>query len=269
MQVRAVAFSQLVQNRALAWPTPMRDLLKDAEKGDFVWRRLQYVFKLPDPGSLTPKPVVLTDDERALATRFVDHARTLAAASFLAAEDIVRISIPDFGNGEDVEADLSDPDVTTGFNVMMRQCYADDEEASFSKVRKVIEHRLHETGDTNALAVLNDWRKAHAKLRNNALEELVQEQLIADGLMPATMEGPDGQPHSSVVRAPAAPAELLRTIWYGGQIHWGNTRDSVAALEADPFDAAMWNIATRQAALDFAHFYLGFALLVEQVLGAS
>lgn len=124
-------------------------------------------------------------------------------------------------------------------------------------------------GDEEALDTLKAWRKAHARLKNQALEELVQEQLIADGKMPGELEGPDGEMDSSVVRAPASPAELLLTFWYGDQLHWGKNRDSLAAIEADPFDAAMWNISARQAALDLAHFYLGVAVLVLSVLDDS
>jgi hypothetical protein len=269
VRFRAVAFSHLVQSRSLDWPTPMNELMKDPSKGDFVWRRLQYVFGLPDPRSLTPAAARFTEDERELLARFVAQAKKLAATSLLSAEDIVRINIPDFGVGEDVESEFSDPDVTAGFMVFLRQCYADSDEASFSKCRKVIEHRLSEAGDTGSLDVGKRWRKAHAALKNQALEELVQEQLIAEQRMPAQTQNPDGHWESAVVRAPAAPSELLLTFWYGDQLHWGRNRDALRALQADPFESAMWDIAARQAALDFAHFYLGFALLVDAVLAAA
>jgi hypothetical protein len=220
VRFQAVAFSHLVQSHPLSWPTPMSELMKDPAKGDFVWRRLQYVFDLADPRSLAPA-ARFTDDERSLLARFVEQAKKLAATSLMGAEDIVRISIPDFGEGEDVESEFSDPDVTAGFMVFLRQWYADDEEASFSKLRKVIEHRLHEVGDTASVDIVKAWRRAHAKLKNQALEELVQEQLIADQKMPRETQNPDGHMESGVVRAPASPSELLLTFWYGGQIHWG------------------------------------------------
>lgn len=244
----------------------MRDLMKNPESGDFTWRRLSYVFGLVDPRALTPTRLGLTADERDLAARFAEHAKALAGTTLLGAGDKVTIDIADFTNEESVIAVLSEPDVTTGFMVLLRQCYADDEEASFAKVRKVLDHRLHEAGDTTSLAVLKTWRRAHARLLNYALEELVQEQLIADGKMPAEGPGPNGQITSMVVRAPAAPREMLRTSWYGGQLHWGHRRKELAAIVADPFDAGMWEIATRQAATDLAHFYMGYALLVEQIL---
>jgi hypothetical protein len=246
----------------------MRELMKNPESGDFTWRRLTYVFALGNPRTLTPMRPSLMPEEREVVERFTEQARGLAETTFLGAGDKVQIDIADFGDAEAVRTELSDPDVTTGFMVLMRQCYANDEEASFAKVRKVLEHRLHEAGDTASLDVLKRWRGAHARLLNNALEELVQEQLIADGKMPAELPGPDGQMSSSVVRAPAAPAVLLRTFWYGGQVHWGSARTTLAAIQADPFDAGMWEISARGAATDFAHFYMGYALVVETILNA-
>jgi len=245
----------------------MRELMKNPDAGDFTWRRLIYVFALPDPRTLAPKRPALTADERELVERFVEHAKSLAGTTLLGAADMVMVNIADFGGEEAVTMELSDPDVTTGFMVLMRQCYASNEEASFSKVRKVLEQRLHAVGDAASLDVLKRWRTAHARLLNNSLEELVQEQLIADGKMPGQLQGPPGM-RSAVVRDPASPAELLRTFWYGGQVHWGSSRSALAGIQADRFEAGRWEIAARQAATDFAHFYMGYALLADTILKA-
>ncbi len=186
----------------------------------------------------------------------------------LGASDSITIHIPDEGSGDDevIEQNLSDPDLTAGHMVLLRQCYADDEEASFSKVRKILEHRLHEAGERAALDVVKRWRKAHAQMLNQTLEEHIQERMVKEGLMPGESIGPDGEPHSMVVRAPASPRELLRTSWYGGQIHWGKHREALAAIQADPFAEGMWEISAREASAELAHFYLGFALLVDAAL---
>jgi hypothetical protein len=268
LRVEARPFSYYAQERPLDWPPPMAELLQRREAGEFVWRRLQYVFRFPDPRKLAPAKPKMSKEEQALLSRFVEQARTLAATSLMSAKDQVTVNVPDFGGPEEVLADFSAPDVTTGFMVLLRQCYAHDEEASFAKTRKIAEHRLSEVGDTETLGTLKAWRKAHARLLNQALEELVQEQLIADGKMPAELDGPDGK-RSAVVRAPATPTELLRTFWYGGQIHWGSQREAIAALETDSFQSAWWNIHARHAALDMAHFYIGYAVLVERVLEAA
>jgi hypothetical protein len=269
MRFQAVAFSHLVQSHPLRWPTPMRELMKDPEKGDFVWRRLQYVFPLADPRSILPASGKFDEAELDLLRRFVEQVKRLAPTSLMGADDIVQISIPDFGEGESIKSELSDPDVTAGFMIFLRQCYADNEEASFSKVRKVIERRLYDESDVVSVGVMKAWRQAHGKLKTHSLEELVQEQLIADKQMPAEMPNPDGLMGSSVVRAPAPPSQLLLTFWYGDQLHWGRNREALRTLQKDPFDSAMWDIAARQAALDLAHFYLGFALLVDAVLAAA
>lgn len=263
IEVKAVAFSALIQKLELDWEPPMRDLMQKPENADFVWRRLQYVFRLPDPSQFPKLAVAWEPDERELLLRFVEHARSLAAASLLGSDDNVRVSIDDFTDEETIESDMSPQDLTTGFLTMLRQSYADGEEASFSKVRKVFSNRLTKDGLTDERAVLSRWHKAHSKLMNKSLEEQVQEQMIADGRMPGPADGPD----SAVVRDPASPRELLLAFQYGGLIHWGKHKDALSALQADPFIAAISDLAMRAAALDFAHFYIGFAVLLEHALG--
>jgi hypothetical protein len=246
----------------------MRELMKDPEGGDFAWRRLQYVFdELPNPHEFPQLAFSLEDSEVELLRRFIDQARNLASSTLLSAEDNMRVSIEDFTDVEHVETDFSDPDITSGFMVLLRQCYADGDEASFSKVWKTLNKRLYENGEEELLAVLKHWKKAHATLKRQGLEELVQEQMVEDKLMPGTTVGPDGQEQSAIVRDPAPPHELLQTFWYGGQIHWGNNREALATLQKDPFDAAYADMSARAAALDFASFYTGFAVLLERALG--
>lgn len=268
VKFEARPFSALIQDIPLAWKPPMRELFKDPDGADFTWRRLLYAFRLPDPQLFKPVHVALTTEERDLISRFVAHATSLAGTTLISSKDSMKVNIADFGDQETVTTDLSDPDVTIGFMALMRQCYAADEEASFSKVRKILEHRLHDAGDETSLGVLKKWRQAHARLMNDDLEALVQEQLILDHKMPAQFQDPDGNWSSAVVRAPATPSEMLRTLWYGDQLHWGSTRDQLAMIRADPFEDGMWEIATRQAATDFAHLYIGYAVLVDAVLNA-
>jgi hypothetical protein len=137
------------------------------------------------------------------------------------------VSVADSGDEEDVQTQLSAPDVTAGFMVLLRRCYAPDEEASFAKIRKGLGRQLNAADDERSTDVLNQWRTAHNGLLNQTLEELVQEQLIIDRQMPGETPGPDGGAHSSVVRAPASPSELLRAVWYGGMLHWGKHRETM------------------------------------------
>jgi hypothetical protein len=269
INVTSVPFSAVVQQRELDWPVPMRELLQDLNAGEFVWRRLQYVFRLPDPNEFTPGSITLPAAEAQLLQRFSQQARAVAATSFLAGTDAVTVHISDNGMQETVERDLSAPDITTGFMVMLRQCYGHDEEASFSKAQNILARRLHESGEDSAVDVVKQWRKSHAALKNQTLEQLVQERLVHDGLMPAESLGPDGQPHSLIVRAQASPDELLLTSWYGGGIHWGQRRTALETLAADPFNEAMFDFEARQAASDLAFFYMGFAVLVERTFARA
>jgi hypothetical protein len=244
----------------------MRHLLRDPEAGDFVWRQLLYVFRLPDPHVFPALEVAWTQDEREVLSHFVEHAETLAGTSLLGADDGVTVNIADNGQSEEIDARFSDPDVTSGFAALLRQCYMPDEEASFSKVRKLLGARLHDRGDEQLLDVLKHWRKAHAALRAKALKELIQEGMVEEGLMPAESQDPDGNWSSSIVRGPASPDQLLRAFWYGGQIHWGNQRNALSVLQREPFEAAWSDIWARQVAAELAHLYIGFAVLVRQAV---
>lgn len=268
IEVKAVAFSHLVQSRELKWQPPMRELLQDPSAADFVWRRLQYVFPLPDPATFPAVDLQLEPGDEPACRRFVAQARDLAGTSLMSAKETLNVTIPDQpGEAEVVETDFSAKDITAGFMVLFRQCYSHDDEASFLRVAKALGAALHRAGRADLAQIVKQWRKAQALLRRKTLEELVQEQLIEDGQMPARSQAPNGSWNSNVVRPPDTPHNLLTQHWYGDQIHWGSHREAISALSADPFKAALSDFTAREAAADLAHIYLGFAVLVERALG--
>jgi len=263
IELTAIAFSTLVQARELAWEPPMRELMQKPESADFVWRRVQYAFSLEDPRRFPKVEVDWSPDDKARLRRYVEHGMTLAQTSLLGAGDNIRITQADFASPEQVEADLSPPDVTVGFMALLRQCYANDEDASFVKVRKALGKHLHAASLLEELSVVREWQHVHNGLLNKSLEEHVQERLREEGEIPGPLEGPD----SMIVRDFAPPHELLRAFWYGDQIHWGRQRAALASLQRDPFRAALSDLQSRAVALDLAHLYIGFAVLVERALG--
>jgi hypothetical protein len=247
-----------IQRRPLDWETPMRERLRDPEAGDFIWCRLQYVFRLPDPRAFPALDISWTADEREILTRFIKQAERLADATLMGADDAVTINIADDGQSEDIDARLSAHDVTIGFMAALRQCYVHDEDASFAKVRKLLTSRLRERGDDELLDVLKQWRKAHARLDGKTLEELVQERMVEEQQMPP-----------EIVQAPASPRQLFAAFWSGDMIHWGHKRGDLKALQRNPVQAALSDLTTREAAVDFAHLYAGFAVLVRSALGQA
>jgi hypothetical protein len=58
-----------IQRRPLDWESPMREVLRDPEAADFVWCRLQYVFRLPDPRTFPALDIAWTDLEGLTTTR--------------------------------------------------------------------------------------------------------------------------------------------------------------------------------------------------------
>jgi hypothetical protein len=260
--------SDRIQNRPLDWDVPMRDRLRDPADGEYVWRRIQYVFELPDPHGFPALAVVWTQKERVMLERYVDHAKRLAGTSLLGGKDRLSVSIAE-DDSEDIDAVFSDPDVTAGFGTFLRQCYIPDEEASFSRVRKVLAVRVHALGDAALEDTLKKWRRAQAALRRQALEELIQERLVEEGVMPAESPGPDGNVSSNIVRAPTSPDQLLRAYWFADLIHWGDQRKALAALQRNPFETAWSDLYARKCAVEIGHLYIGFAVLVSNALGQA
>jgi hypothetical protein len=50
-------------------------------------------------------------------------------------------------------------------------------------------------------------------------------------------------------------------------MHWGDKRNDLKALQRDPVGSSLADLAARQAAVDFAHLYIGFAVLVKHAVG--
>lgn len=217
----------------------MRELLPDPEAADFVWRRLQYVFKFPDPRAFPALGISWNSDELEMLERFITQAERLAEASLISADDRITIDIADDGQSEDIDAQMSATDLTFGFVALFRQCYVHDEDVSFARVRKLLQIRLHERGEAGLLDVLKLWRRAHAKLDGNTLEELVQERMVAEGLMPPEIVQAPASPrarrrrsNSMGVGAPVPPAvRTCGSLGHPGPIRWQLLlRDVAAAL---------------------------------------
>jgi hypothetical protein len=246
----------------------MRELLQRPVGGERAWKRLYYAFGLDDPRNSPEVQLALSSTDRAACERFVDHSQALAETTFLGANDRMDIGLGDDGRPT-FNTQLSAPDITTGFMTMFRQCFADDENASFLKVRTILSRALTVTGDTEALGVLQTWRQVHAKLLTQSLEEHVQERMVARGELAAEFTNADGSKFSPIVRSPDSPKQMLQTVWYSGQIHWGKYRDALAAISSDPWKSGEYELSARQSAIELTHFYLGFALLVQRALSGA
>ncbi len=243
----------------------MRELLQRPVGGERAWKRLNYAFGLDDPRTFPESELTLSSEDRAACERFVDHSHALAQTTFLGGSDRMNIGMSEDGLPV-FDTELSAPDITTGFMTMFRQCFADDEPASFTRVRTILNRGLTAAGQTDALDVLKKWRQVHAKLLTQSLEEHVQERMIANGEIAAPFTNPDGSKFSPVMRSPDSPKQMLQTVWYSGQIHWGRYRDTLAAISSDPWRSGEYELSARQSAIELAHFYLGFALLVRRAL---
>lgn len=266
MTVNARSWSSLVQDHPLAWEPVWTELMKDREAARFCWRRIQYVFGLSDPRLMAQFEHPFSDDEREVLERFVQQARDLAGSTFLSAKDEVTISIADDGMSEAIEKRLSDRDVTVGFMVMFRQCYSNDEKASFKNARGIVMQRAKNLpeGDDRS-ATLRAWAKTQGQMRGRLLESHVHSAMADRGDGPAMLKRPDGDPqHPDRVESPEM---LLSTYWYGDMIHWTRGETTLIEWEKDAFTSAWKIIHTLMAASELAHFYVGFGGVVARLLG--
>jgi hypothetical protein len=264
VHVEAKPWSSLAQDRPLTWEPVWTALMKDPDSARITWRRIGYVFDLPDPRLMTELSS-LDGEERAVMPGSCSRRAIWRLRPFCLRKTRSPSASPTTAVSEEIDKRLSDRDVTVGFMVMFRQCYANDEKASFAKARNIaMKHTKIDSGEQRAITI-RAWAKAHGQLRGRLLESHVNRAVAERGLGPQELLSPRGDPQHP--ERTGTPEMLLSTHWYGDMIHWTGSQSTFAEWEGDAFGSA-WNIIhTLMAAGDLAHFYVGFGGLVARLLG--
>jgi hypothetical protein len=164
-------------------------------------------------------------------------------------------------NGWDVRADMPSHEAFTGFSVTFRQIHNAGDEASFSKVFKFIEQatgQLDQAQAQEARMILQRWREARGKLMNKMMTTLICERLQ-----------PPNSPHIPKSLQGVKPEEVIMNFNYGDTLHWGERRESLAAMTNDPHNETFYRHACIVAMIELSHFYFGFAELVLSALGKA
>ena len=60
---------------------------------------------------------------------------------------------------------------------------------------------------------------------------------------------------------------MFLTFSYGDTIHWGENKEKLVKLLADPHHEAYYRYALVSAILGLSHLYFGWSLLVKAALG--
>ncbi|UOG23758.1 hypothetical protein MTX80_23455 (plasmid) [Gordonia amicalis] len=245
----------------LKFDPPLRSDGTNAKGFNYHWEQLTYLFDLPDPSTFISVVKALAEEDARLLIRFVNTCRSLAGYSIINSDAAFGMSSKGKSKGWTVRADLPSHEEFSGFSATFRQLHNDGEAASFVKAANIVGAALGELGlDEDELAssraVLKSWRKARASLTKKAAATLICEKLNPNlkDEHPRTLKG-------------IVPEDLIQNFNYGDTLHWGNKRQELADLTADPFDADFYKFCCSTTMVSISHLYFGFAVLVAAALG--
>jgi hypothetical protein len=220
---------------------------------------LYYVFQFPSPYEFPAPPAPGSVD---VLNRYCDAAKELASSACLAYGASVEVRVergPDGLQVESVTPDFPSAELIRGFLALFRQFYANDETASFTKVKSILMVAAKEARDAEAetrMTTLKIWGKAQGQLRAYNLKTLVGRRLAEEGKFG---EIPDE----------GSPATLISSFAYGELLHWGDKRDQVAGWQADQFLGPWLQIQFLEALAGLAYFYMGYAVIVARSMGRA
>ncbi|EME52306.1 hypothetical protein G352_24757 [Rhodococcus ruber BKS 20-38] len=242
----------------LKFPAPLQEYATDPKGFLYHWESLTYLFSLDDPTYFPVLGSHLSDDETKAAQRFIQTCQNLASYSVLNDSRSLKITSKG-GDNWTVTSDFPSHEAFTGFSVTFRQLHNDGEDASFSKVYRVLNKvagQLDEDEAKSTREVLNAWRDARKSLMKKMVATLVCERLQAGA--PATAP----KSFQGIV-----PDELIRTFNYGDSLHWGDDREKLANLLDDEYNENFHKHACLTAMTQLSHLYFGFAELAAAALG--
>jgi hypothetical protein len=244
------------------FPPPFSDRVSRPPAFDYWWRRLDWVFGLPDPRSFPPLPTTLPDEERAIVQRYVRVAGDLAHSSLLnSPKESYSYQLPQGPGGpEQIEKSFSPKDVQVGFAGLLRQADSGDEPANLhlvSRILMVASEAAQDDRHDERIKQLKAWRYAVKELHNRSLDQLSRNKLVQEGLQLFAYK----EEHS--------PKELLNLYNYGDLIHWQKHRDVIAGFEQDEYVATDRQLAYLESAQSLGHLYVGFGELARHAMGEA
>lgn len=241
----------LIADMPLPFTPPGAHLASNRAGFELWWRRVLYVFELPDPSLFPALSESLPPGEAEVVARYLSVTGSLAASTVASASSRVTLT-PGEDRGKRVEWDFPPADAQAGFASLLRQCDSDNEPASYKRVRELLWQACLRADDALAekrLASIKAWQQSRRKLRKKSADQLMREALAEREGM-SVLAYCDGD----------APEVLLRRFNYGDLIHWGETRGAVDVSD-DVLIVAGQRRRYLDAALGLAHVYIGFGEL--------
>lgn len=139
-----------------------------------------------------------------------------------------------------------------------RQLHNDGETASFTNAHNALFKLLKTLSEQQQAAIkeiVPQWRAARGKLMNQTIQTLTALKAAN-----ATLDNP-------VSYGNINPDELIRTFNYGDSLHFGDAKDQLDNLLADPFHESYYKYAALLSIVGLSHLYFGFAVLLDSALG--
>ncbi len=226
------------------------------------WRKLLYVFELPNPYQF-PAVEGLTEDERRELARYTRNCAELAESAVLSHPGEITVRVDGRAGTMETALSTAPKDSIRGAAVLFRLVSADDETGGFGRTRRILERRVA-TGigeNADALAMLKNWRAARGQLMQRMLDGLVAERMFTERIGGYAPEGA-AEPGRS-------PLELISLFGYGDLIHQGKHLDAFERSREDEHGHAWATHNYIGAVLQLSHFYLGYSVLTESALGRS
>jgi hypothetical protein len=229
---------------------------------DYWWGLIEYATDVADPTTFPAIGASLERADRRVLERFVETTQHLAASTALNHPISLQVRLGDGGAADEITTNDPPYDAVAGFSVLLRQCYAQDEKASFKKVMDILWQATVRAGGTEEAErrdQLARWKKAVSdtqtrSVQNRAIKELIRRGIIGDD--PSLERYPDSDD----------PERLLSDYFYGDAIHWDKKASVLEQRGQDPLTDAFYRHDFFNAAANFAHLYIGFAALVEAAL---
>lgn len=230
---------------------------------DYWWGLIEYATDVADPTTFPPMGEAFQPAEHKVLERFVKTTEHLAESTALNHPISLQVRLGD-GTGAVEDFTSNDPpyDAVAGFSVLLRQCYAQGEKASFKRVMDILWQataRAAGAKEAERHDQLTRWQKAVSatqtrSVQNQAIKVLIRRGVIGDD--PDLERYPDRD----------EPQRLLSDYFYGDAIHWDKKADVLDQRGQDPLTDVLYRHDFFNAAANFAHLFIGFAALVEAAL---
>lgn len=247
----------------LVFDVPLIDVAINRDDFRRHWEKLTYLFSLPDPGSFPSVAVLLDDDQRQMARRFVQTCRSMAGYSVFNHSG-GGLQVRMFEGEFNLFADFPTEEQFAGLSATFRQLHNDGESASYKKVYKQLERSavgLENPARTDAIRVLKAWDNARKRLLRETVSTMVSRRLIEE----ASTGRPQVSEHTATLHG-IVPEDLIKTYNYGDLLHWGDERGKLANLTADPNNEKFYKYCVLNSMISLAHLYFGFSVLVASSL---